>query len=93
MTRPIKAAHVLVPQFRKDPTSHTSTPLGKERRNLPVAYISKDILQRFCVYLEKAKNMQNQCFVLLIDFQTLGDIYREGKIPVWIGMEPAAIFF
>lgn len=49
---------------------------------LPVAYVSKDILQRFCVYLEKAKDMQNQCFVLLIDLQILGDIYREGKIPV-----------
>ena len=44
------------------------------------------------MHSEKAKDMQNQCFVLSIELQTMGSIYRQGKIPVWRGMQTAAIF-
>lgn len=42
-------------QFRKDPTSHKSTPLGKERMNLTLAYISKNIPKEILGTLWKGK--------------------------------------
>lgn len=41
--------------------------------------------------LENAKDIQNQCFILLVDLHTMGNI-RQGKFLVWVAMEPAAIF-
>lgn len=59
--------------------------------NSPLAYICKDTLSKDFGYTEQAKDMQNQCSVLLTHLQTMGNVCRQGKLPVWAGMENAAI--
>lgn len=84
---------VLTAQSQDPPQEARRYSIRKKGTNLPLAYMSKERLSREDVgYTEQARDIQNQGSVLLTHLQTVDEVCRQGKPPVWTGRENAAIF-
>lgn len=84
---------VLTAQSQGPPREARGYSIRKKGTNLPLAYMSKERLSREYVgYTKQARDMQNQGSVLLTHLQTVDEVCRQGKLPVWTGRENAAIF-
>lgn len=83
---------VLTAQSQGPPREARGYSIRKKGTNLPLAYMSKERLSREDVgYTKQARDMQNQGSVLT-NLQTVDEVCRQGKLPVWTGRENAAIF-
>lgn len=84
---------VLTARSQDPPREEQGYSIRKKGMNLPLAYMSKERLSREDVgYTEQARDMQNQGSVLLTHLQTVDEVCRQGKPPVWTGRKNAAIF-
>ena len=73
-----------------DPMNHYEK--KKDKLAFSVYKEGHNLQRRLSMHFEKTKDLQNHCFVLLTDLQTIGSIYRWGKTPAGRGMQAAAMF-
>lgn len=76
-------------------TEWPNEPLWKKKKDklaFSVYKLGHNLQRRLSMHFEKTKDLQNHCFVLLTDLQTIGSIYRWGKTPAGRGMQAAAMF-